>query len=296
MGIEAVDLVIEEGLQPALVYPFQGNIDLDRVEQLFKTQGERIPFGMITVTNNARGGQPVSMANIRDYSALLKRYGKPFIMDVCHFSENAMFIKMREPGYENTPIKTLSAKKDGMVNIGGFIVQRSDEWMDAVRNVLIMTEGFPTYGGLAGCDLEALAVELEEGMREDCLRCRLRQTHRWPRRRVHRCPHRVARHAGRPLPDLGAVQCAVLGSWHSRCRDRLHDVWQTTGIPAPDVHAIPLWLRRLSHRRTQRKSQQYQRCEDRQAATIFTALYLQMRLGEPLELNSSVGLTGTIDQ
>jgi tryptophanase len=149
--------------------------------------GDRIPFGMITVTNNTGGGQPVSMANIRAYAALLKKYGKPFIMDVCRFSENAMFIKMREPGYENTPIRdivqemfsyadgaTMSAKKDGMVNIGGFIVLRSDEWMDAVRNVLIMTEGFPTYGGLAGRDLEALAVGLEEGMDEDYLRYRLR--------------------------------------------------------------------------------------------------------------------------
>ena len=142
---------------------------------------------MITVTNNTGGGQPVSMANIRAYAALLKRHGKPLIMDVCRFSENAMFIKMREPGYENTPIKeiaqemfsyadgaTMSAKKDGMVNIGGFIVLRNDEWMDAVRNLLILTEGFPTYGGLAGRDLEALAVGLEEGMDEDYLRYRLR--------------------------------------------------------------------------------------------------------------------------
>ncbi len=187
LGIEALDLVIPEGLQPALVYPFKGNIDLERVEAVLKTEGHRIPFGMITVTNNTGGGQPVSMANIRAYSALLKKYGKPFIMDVCRFSENAMFIKMREPGYENTPIKTIvqemfsycdgctmSAKKDGMVNIGGFIVLRSDEWMDAARNVLIMTEGFPTYGGLAGRDLEALAVGLVEGMEEDYLRYRLR--------------------------------------------------------------------------------------------------------------------------
>ncbi len=187
LGVEALDLVIPEGLQPALIYPFKGNIDLERVEALLKTQAERIPFGMITVTNNTGGGQPVSMANIRAYAALLKQHGKPFIMDVCRFSENAMFIKMREPGYENTPIRdivnemfsyadgaTMSAKKDGMVNIGGFIVLRSDEWMDAVRNVLIMTEGFPTYGGLAGRDLEALAVGLEEGMQEDYLRYRLR--------------------------------------------------------------------------------------------------------------------------
>jgi len=187
LGVEALDLVIPEGLQPATLHPFKGNIDLERVDALLKAQGERIPFGMITVTNNTGGGQPVSMANIRAYAKLLKSHGKPFIMDVCRFSENAMFIKMREPGYENTPIKhivqemfsyadgaTMSAKKDGMVNIGGFIVLKSEEWMDAVRNVLIMTEGFPTYGGLAGRDLEALAVGLEEGMQEDYLRYRLR--------------------------------------------------------------------------------------------------------------------------
>ena len=187
LGVDARDLVIAEGLQPSLIHPFKGNIDLARVEALLKEQGDRIPFGMITVTNNTGGGQPVSMANIRAYAALLKQHGKPFIMDVCRFSENAMFIKMREPGYEKTPIRgivkemfsyadgaTMSAKKDGMVNIGGFIVLRSEEWMDAVRNVLILTEGFPTYGGLAGRDLEALAVGLEEGMDEDYLRYRLR--------------------------------------------------------------------------------------------------------------------------
>ena len=187
LGVEALDLVIAEGLQPSLVHPFKGNIDLARAKALLQGDGERVPFGMITVTNNTGGGQPVSMANIRAYAALLKQYGKPLIMDVCRFSENAMFIKMREPGYENTPIKaivqemfsyadgaTMSAKKDGMVNIGGFIVLRSDEWMDAVRNLEILTEGFPTYGGLAGRDLEAMAVGLQEGMDEDYLRYRLR--------------------------------------------------------------------------------------------------------------------------
>ena len=187
LGVEALDLVIAEGLQPSLVHPFKGNIDLARAKALLQGDGERVPFGMITVTNNTGGGQPVSMANIRAYAALLKQYGKPLIMDVCRFSENAMFIKMREPGYENTTIKaivqemfsyadgaTMSAKKDGMVNIGGFIVLRSDEWMDAVRNLEILTEGFPTYGGLAGRDLEAMAVGLQEGMDEDYLRYRLR--------------------------------------------------------------------------------------------------------------------------
>ncbi len=187
MGVTAQDLVIAEGLQPATLHPFKGNIDLERAEAVLKAEGARIPFGMLTVTNNTGGGQPVSMANIRAYAQLLKRYGKPLIMDVCRFAENAMFIKMREPGYENTPIPeivremfsyadgaTMSAKKDGMVNIGGFIVLRSDEWLDGVRNGLIMMEGFPTYGGLAGRDLEALAVGLQEGMEEDYLRYRLR--------------------------------------------------------------------------------------------------------------------------
>ncbi len=187
IGVDARDLVIAEGLQPALWHPFKGNIDLARAEALLKAEGPRIPFGMITVTNNTGGGQPVSMENIRAYAKLLKQYGKPFIIDVCRFAENAMFIKMREPGYENTAIRdivkemfsyvdgcTMSAKKDGMVNIGGFIVLRDDLWMDEVRNALIMMEGYPTYGGLAGRDLEALAVGIEEGMDEDYLRYRLR--------------------------------------------------------------------------------------------------------------------------
>jgi tryptophanase len=186
-GVEAVDLVIPEGLQPSLIHPFKGNIDLARVEVVLKQEGHRIPFGMLTVTNNTGGGQPVSMANIRAYAKLLKQYGKPFIMDVCRFAENAMFIKLREEGYQDTSIRaicqemfsyadgcTMSAKKDGMVNIGGFIMLRSDEWLDPVRNMLILTEGFPTYGGMAGRDLEALAVGLEEGMDESYLRYRLR--------------------------------------------------------------------------------------------------------------------------
>lgn len=187
LGVEAVDLVAAPGLQPALIHPFKGNIDLERLEALLQAQGHRIPFGMLTVTNNTGGGQPVSMANIRACAALLKAHGKPFVMDVCRFAENAMFIKMREPGYEHACVRdiaremfsyadgcTMSAKKDGMVNIGGFIALRDDAWMDSVRNALILSEGFPTYGGLAGRDLEALAVGLEEGLQEDYLRYRLR--------------------------------------------------------------------------------------------------------------------------
>ncbi|HOT11301.1 MAG TPA: tryptophanase, partial [Polyangiaceae bacterium] len=183
----AVDLVIPEGLQPQNTHPFKGNIDLERVEDLLKRDADRIPFGMITITNNSGGGQPVSLENIRAYSELLKRYDKPLILDVCRFAENAMFIKLREPGMENRTIEsivhemfsyadgcTMSAKKDGMVNIGGFIALRDERWVEAARNLLILTEGFPTYGGLAGRDLDALAVGLEEVMQEDYLRYRLR--------------------------------------------------------------------------------------------------------------------------
>ncbi len=186
-GVEAVDLVIEEGLHPSLIHPFKGNIDLARVEELLKREGHRIPFGMLTVTNNSGGGQPVSMANLRAYAKLLKEHGKPLILDVCRFAENAMFVKLREDGYQGTPIRaicqemfsyadgcTMSAKKDALVNMGGFIMLRSDEWLDPDRNMLILTEGFPTYGGLAGRDLEAMAVGLEEGMEETYLRYRLR--------------------------------------------------------------------------------------------------------------------------
>jgi tryptophanase len=187
LGVDARDLVIAEGLQPQTIHPFKGNIDLERLESLLKSEGERIPFGMLTVTNNTGGGQPVSMANIRASAELLHAHGKPLVMDVCRFAENAMFIKQREPGYaERTPLEiaremfsyadaaTMSAKKDGMVNIGGFIVLRDARWLEQVRQLLILWEGYPTYGGLAGRDLDALAVGLREGLDEDYLRYRLR--------------------------------------------------------------------------------------------------------------------------
>jgi tryptophanase len=186
-GAEARDLVIAEGLEPQTVHPFKGNIDLQRVEDLLRRDADKVPFGMITVTNNTGGGQPVSMENLRAYAALLHRYGKPFLLDACRFAENAMFIKMREPGYADVPVKaiaqemfaladgcTMSAKKDGMVNIGGFLALRRDDWLEGVKNTLILTEGFPTYGGLAGRDLEAMAVGLEEVLDEAYLRYRLR--------------------------------------------------------------------------------------------------------------------------
>jgi tryptophanase len=186
-GAEARDLVIREGLEPRTLHPFKGNIDLDRVEDLLRREAGRVPFGMITVTNNTGGGQPVSMENLRAYAELLHRHGKPLILDACRFAENAMFVKMREPAYAEVPVRriaqeafaladgcTMSAKKDGMVNIGGFLALRREDWMEGVRNMLILTEGFPTYGGLAGRDLEAMAVGLEEVLDEEYLRYRLR--------------------------------------------------------------------------------------------------------------------------
>jgi len=142
---------------------------------------------MITVTNNSGGGQPVSLENIRAYREILRRHGKPLVIDACRFAENAMFVKMREPGQADRSVKeiaqemfslgdgcTMSAKKDALVNIGGFIALRDERWVEAARNLLILTEGFPTYGGLAGRDLEAMAVGLEEVVHEDYLRYRLR--------------------------------------------------------------------------------------------------------------------------
>jgi tryptophanase len=186
-GVEAADCVIREGLEPRTRHPFKGNVDLAKVETLLRERGQRVPFGMLTITNNSGGGQPVSLENARAYAALLARHGKPLVLDACRFAENAMFVKMREPGQESRTVKeiardffdlaqgcTMSAKKDGLVNIGGFIALRDDRWVEGARNLLILTEGFPTYGGLAGRDLEALAVGLEEIQHEDYLRYRLR--------------------------------------------------------------------------------------------------------------------------
>ncbi len=185
-GAEAVDLVIEEGKDPQLNYPFKGNINLQKLEDFCKQYASHIPCGMITITNNTGGGQPVSMENLRGASEIYKRYKIPFILDVCRFAENSYFIKEREKGMADKSIREIvkmtfdladgcmmSAKKDAMVNIGGFIALKNDEWVEKLRSLLILTEGFPTYGGLAARDLEAMAVGLEEGMDEDYLSYRV---------------------------------------------------------------------------------------------------------------------------
>jgi tryptophanase len=187
-GAEAVDCLVPEGTNPADSHPFKGNIDLGRLEELIRESGaENVPLCMLTVTNNSCGGQPVSMENIRSTKRLLERFGIPLFLDACRFAENAYFIKRRESGYGDKSCLeiaremfsyadgcTMSAKKDGLVNIGGFLAMNDEELAVQARNVLIVTEGFPTYGGLAGRDLEAIAQGLEEVLQEDYLAYRIR--------------------------------------------------------------------------------------------------------------------------
>jgi len=188
-GAEALDLVIAQGRQPATIHPFKGNVDLSALEHLLSTRGDAVPLVMVTVTNNSGGGQPVSLENLRGVRALCDTYAKPLFLDACRFAENAWFIKTREAGHADRTPKaiaqemfaladgcTMSAKKDGLANIGGFLAMNNPEWAEACRNALILTEGFPTYGGLAGYDLEAIARGLEEVVEAPYLNYRIRST------------------------------------------------------------------------------------------------------------------------
>jgi len=188
-GAEALDLVIEEGLDPVADHPFKGNVDVGKLDRLLSANGRaKVPLAMITVTNNSGGGQPVSMANVRAVREACGRYGVPLFLDACRFAENCWFIKEREPGYAEKSVReiarelfgladgcTMSAKKDGLVNIGGFLAFNADALEEQVVNLLLRVEGFPTYGGLAGRDLEGMARGLGEVLDEDYLGFRVGQ-------------------------------------------------------------------------------------------------------------------------
>ena len=188
-GAEALDLPCVEGRDPAAPHPFKGNLDVDRLEALLKDRGAAVPVVFVTITNNSGGGQPVSLENLRAVREVCSRYGVPLFLDACRFAENAWFIREREPGQQDRDVKdivreiasladglTMSVKKDGLANIGGWLAMNDDDLANRCRNLLILTEGFPTYGGLAGRDLEAIAQGLREVVQHDYLRYRVRST------------------------------------------------------------------------------------------------------------------------
>src|SRR5438477_2506940 len=187
-GGTAVDFVIPEGKLARGRHPFKGNMDLERLEACLAGNSGKVPVVMLTLTNNSGGGQPVSLENVRGTRDVCRRHGVPLLIDACRFAENAWFIREREVGQGNRPVReivreifdlsdgcTMSAKKDGLANIGGFLALRDETWVERLKNMLILIEGFPTYGGLAGRDLEAVALGLKEVLQEDYLAFRVGQ-------------------------------------------------------------------------------------------------------------------------
>jgi tyrosine phenol-lyase len=220
VGAQALDLPIPEAKEPATLHPFKGNMDTEALSEVIEREGRaKIPLVMLTVTNNSGGGQPVSMANIRAVKEICKHHKIPVYIDACRFAENAYFIKLREAGYANKSPRqiacemfsyadgcTMSAKKDGLANIGGFLCTNDDLLAQQEKDLLILTEGFPTYGGLAGRDLEAIAVGLNEALEEEYLK------------------YRIASIFGKPHCPRGCADCAATR--------RSCDLYRRTGISA----------------------------------------------------------------
>ncbi len=284
-GAEALDLPIAEGRDPSALHPFKGNMDTEALEALLAERAGDVPVVFVTITNNSGGGQPVSLENLRAVRAICDRHGVPLFLDACRFAENAWFIREREEGYGERSVAeivretasladgmTMSAKKDPLANIGGWVAMNDPELADQCRALGILTEGFPTYGGLAGRDLEAIAQGLAEAVDHDYLRYRTRSTAylgdgllaaghaarpavRRPRDLRRRPGVTAAHHAAR-VPGPGACRRAVRSRRHPRLRDRHGDVRPTArrdraarcdgprapGNPAADVHPEPCGL------------------------------------------------------
>ena len=184
----ALDCTVDEAKDTQLEVPFKGNVDPKKLEKALQEYGDRIPFIIVTITNNTAGGQPVSMQNLREVRALADRYGKPVVFDSARFAENAYFIKTREEGYAGKTIKeitremfsladgmTMSAKKDAIVNMGGFIATNRQDWYEGAKGYCVQYEGYLTYGGMNGRDMEALAIGLDENTEFDNLETRIKQ-------------------------------------------------------------------------------------------------------------------------
>jgi len=249
-GAGALDLVIDEGRDPDSTHPFKGNLDVSKLRALLES-GADVPIGMITVTNNTGGGQPVSMANIREVAEVLHAFGVPFIIDACRFAENAYFIKLRDPGYaDKSPLEiaqemfsyadgaTMSLKKDGFGNIGGFLALNDDSLADQARNLLILTEGFPTYGGLAGRDLEALAVGLDEVLDEHYLEYRL-ATIRYLADKITACGAKVVQPPGGHAVYIDAKRFySHLSSEHFPAQVLVNELYLEGGIRGVEIGSV----------------------------------------------------------
>jgi tryptophanase len=301
---EARDLVIAEGRVPSLVHPFKGNVDLAALERLLEADGDRVPLVMVTVTNNSGGGQPVSLENLRGVRALCDRFRKPLFLDACRFAENAWFVKTRESGQADRTPKaiaqemfaladgcTMSAKKDGLANIGGFLAMNDDDWAETARNALILTEGFPTYGGLAGYDLEAVARGLEEVVDEAYLHYRIRSTEYLGEKLAAAGVPIIQPPGGHAIyldaramlphvPPLAYPGVSVTNAVYVEAGIRGVEIGhgpRAAGDPAPRLHAIAHRLRGRGRHCRARRTRDARRLSHRLGAEDAQALHGQVR-------------------